>query len=141
MAQTLHASYDGTQYDAAVLDSARSYFEDYQAQYDDAGRLKIAETLALITEQLAYKEYDMGFYYERTGSMAAAERYYHKVIEGWPDSKAAQMAQARLAPNAASPIKLNVRRRAVKGTTLFLDSWFGMQPLYNKVKKQDTQVN
>lgn len=141
MAQTLHASYDGTQYDATVLASARSYFEDYQLQYpQDAAQLKIAETLAFITEQLAYKEYEMGFYYERTGSMAAAEKYYHKVIKEWPGSKAAQMAQARLAPNAASPIRKTIRRRAVDGTGRFLDSWFGLQPLFKPAEKQQTQI-
>ncbi|MHC5095889.1 MAG: outer membrane protein assembly factor BamD, partial [Planctomycetota bacterium] len=138
MAQTLHASYDGAPYDASVLESARSYFEDYQMQYpQEASRLEVAQTLALITEQLAYKEYEMGFYYERTGSMAAAEQYYNKVIKEWPDSKAAQMAKARLLPDAASPIKMNIRRRAVNGTTKFLDSWFGVESLFDKVLPAD----
>ncbi|MHC4373447.1 MAG: tetratricopeptide repeat protein [Planctomycetota bacterium] len=138
MAQTLHASYDGAPYDASVLESARSYFEDYQMQYpQEASRLEVAQTLALITEQLAYKEYEMGFYYERTGSMAAAEQYYNKVIKEWPDSKAAQMAKARLLPDAASPIKMNIRRRAVNGTTNFLDSWFGVESLFDKVLPAD----
>jgi outer membrane protein assembly factor BamD len=138
MAQTLHASYDGAPYDASVLERARSYFEDYQMQYpQEASRLEVAQTLALITEQLAYKEYEMGFYYERTGSMAAAEQYYNKVIKEWPDSKAAQMAKARLLPDAASPIKMNIRRRAVNGTTNFLDSWFGVESLFDKVLPAD----
>ena len=138
MAQTLHASYDGAPYDASVLESARSYFEDYQMQYpQEASRLEVAQTLALITEQLAYKEYEMGFYYERTGSMAAAEQYYNKVIEEWPNSKAAQMAKARLLPDAASPIKMNIRRRAVNGTTKFLDSWFGIESLFDKILPAD----
>ena len=89
MAQTLHASYDGAQYDATVLDSARTYFEDSLVQYpDDAARLKISETLELITQQLAYKEYQVGFYYERTGNFDAADKYYLKVINTWPNSKA-----------------------------------------------------
>ena len=138
MAQTLHASYDGAPYDASVLESARSYFEDYQMQYpQEASRLEVAQTLALITEQLAYKEYEMGFYYERTGSMVAAEQYYNKVIKEWPNSKAAQMAKARLLPDAASPIKMNIRRRAVNGTTKFLDSWFGVESLFDKVLPAD----
>ena len=138
MAQTLHASYDGAPYDASVLESARSYFEDYQMQYpQEASRLEVAQTLALITEQLAYKEYEMGFYYERTGSMAAAEKYYNKVIEEWPNSKAAQMAKARLLPDATSPIKMNIRRRAVNGTTKFLDSWFGVESLFDKILPAD----
>ena len=86
MAQTLHASYEGAQYDATVLDSAQTYFEDYLAQYpEDAARLEVSKTLELITEQLAYKEYQMGFYYERTGKSDAANNYYRKVVDTWPD--------------------------------------------------------
>jgi tetratricopeptide (TPR) repeat protein len=130
MAQALHASYDGTPYDAVAIERARSYFEDYNNQYEDAAQRGIPETINLITEQLAYKEYETGFYYERTGSMDAANQYYQKVIIGWPDSKAAKMAQARLSPDAVSPIKMNNRRRVVNGTTRFLDSWFWLEPLF-----------
>ena len=134
MAQSLHASYDGTQYDATVLASARSYFEDYNMQYvEDAQRLEVPETIALITEQLAYKEYETGFYYERTGHLDAASQSYQKVISQWPNSKAAQMAQARLMPDAVSPIKMNLRRRTVNGTTWFLDTWFGIDSLFDKM--------
>jgi outer membrane protein assembly factor BamD (BamD/ComL family) len=81
MAQSLHASYDGTPYDATVLASARSYFEDYKTRYpQDSERLEVPETIALITEQLAYKEYETGFYYERTDHLDAANQSYHKVL-------------------------------------------------------------
>ncbi len=61
MAQSLHASYDGAPYDASVLASARSYFEDYSTRYpQDPKRLEINATLALITEQFAYKDYATG---------------------------------------------------------------------------------
>jgi outer membrane protein assembly factor BamD (BamD/ComL family) len=140
MAQSLHASYDGAPYDASVLESARSYFVDYDTRYpQDSERLEINETIALISEQLAYKEYDTGFYYERTGHSEAAYQSYQKVLSQWPDSKAAQMVQARLKPDAVSPIKMTVRRRMVNGTTLFLDSWFGIEPLLASKDKQNTQ--
>lgn len=138
MAQSLHASYDGAPYDATVLDSARSYFTDYKTRYpQDAERLKIDETIALIVEQLAYKEYETGLYYERTGHPDAANRSYQKVLTQWPGSKAAQMTQARLSPEAVSPIKMNLRRRTVNGTTRFLDSWFGVAPLLGSKDKQE----
>ena len=138
MAQTLHASYEGAQYDATVLDSAQTYFEDYLAQYpEDAARLEVSKTLELITEQLAYKEYQMGFYYERTGKSDAANKYYRKVVDTWPDSKAAQMAQARMAPDAVSPVQMNTRRRVVNGVTRFLDSWYGIDSLFDKVLPAD----
>lgn len=133
MAQALHASYDGTQYDSTVIERARSHFQDYNNQYPvDAARLEVSQTLNLITEQLAYKEYETGFYYERTGNPAAANKYYEKVIKEWPGSKAAQMAQARMTPDAASPIKMTNRRRVVNGTSRFLDNWFGLERLFNR---------
>ena len=138
MAQSLHASYDGSPYDASVLARARSYFQDYSTRYpQDAKRLEINETLALITEQLAYKEYYTGFYYERTDHLDAAHQSYQKVLAQWPESKAAQMAQARLMPDAVSPIKMTVRRRMVNGTTRFLDSWFGIDTMFDKILPPD----
>lgn len=131
MAQTLHASYDGAQYDASVLRSARSYFEDYKTRYpQDAERLEVHEALELVSEQLAYKEYETGLYYERTGQRDVAYELYYKVLTQWPDTKAAQMAQARLAPEAVSPFKMTARRRVVNGTTKFLDTWFGLGLLF-----------
>lgn len=131
MAQALHASYDGAQYDDSLLEKARSHYQDYTNQYPgDAARLGVPERIALITEQLAYKQYEIGFYYERTGKPDIAEQYYQKVQQEWPGSKAAQMAQARMTPDAASPIKMTARRRMVNGTTLFLDNWFGLEPLF-----------
>jgi outer membrane protein assembly factor BamD (BamD/ComL family) len=134
MAQSLHAAYSGPQYDASVLHSAESYYEDFVSRYPEAAQdLEIRQTLDLITQQIAYKQYSMGFYYERTGKRQAAEMYYNKVITDWPDSKASQMAQARLSPDAPPAIKKTVRRRAVNTAGRFLDSWFGIQKLTEKM--------
>jgi outer membrane protein assembly factor BamD (BamD/ComL family) len=138
MAQALHASYDGAPYDASVLASARSYFEDYKTRYpQDAERLEINETIELITEQLAYKEYETGLYYERTEHWHAANQSYQKVLDKWPDSKASQMAQARMVPDAVPAIKKTVRRRMVNGTTKFLDTWFGLELLFRPKNKPE----
>jgi len=133
MAQSLHAAYSGPQYDASVLHSAESYYEDFVTRYPQAADdLEISETLKLITEQIAYKQYALGFYYERTGKKSAAEMYYNNVITDWPDSKASRMAQARLAPDAPPAVKKTFRRKAVNTAGGFLDSWFGIQKLTEK---------
>ena len=139
MAQALHASYEGTQYDATVIQSAKSYFEDYNAEYGDAAELKVPETIAMITEQLAYKEYETGLYYERTEYPEAARQSYEKVLKQWPNSKAAQMAKARMAPDAVPPVKMTSRRRTVNGITWFLDSWFGLETLFGSKDKNNTE--
>jgi len=72
MGRALHASYNGAQYDATVLQGAKTYFEDFVQRYPQlAEDLQMAETLKLITEQLAYKQYEVGFYYERAGNVKA----------------------------------------------------------------------
>ncbi len=130
MGQELHASYSGTQYDAAVLKSAKSYFEDFKQRYPElATELDIAGTLALIEEQLAYKYYETGFYYERTGKPDAAKLYYDKVIDGWPDSKAATMVQIRRAPDAPPTYQSTRTRKLFDISNRFLDSWFGIAEL------------
>lgn len=135
MAQAKHASYDGAPYNAVVLVEARHLFEDCKNNpyTKDAVRLEIEKTIAQITEQLAYKEYETGFYYERTDHLDAAHQSYNKVLAEWPDSKAAQMARARLMPDAVSPIKMNTRRRLVNGSTRFLDTWFGIDAMFDKI--------
>jgi outer membrane protein assembly factor BamD (BamD/ComL family) len=106
----------------------KSYYEDFKSRYAQAAEdIEIAQTLDLIKEQLAYKDYAVGFYYERTGKTDSATMYYNRVIAEWPDSKACQMAQARLAPDAPPAIKMTVRRKAADFTGLFLDSWFGIR--------------
>ncbi|MCE5186753.1 MAG: outer membrane protein assembly factor BamD [Planctomycetaceae bacterium] len=130
MAQALHAAYGGPQYDGAVLNSAASYYEDFVARYPEAaGDLEISRILDLIREQLAYKDYVEGFYYERTGKPQAAAMYYNRVLKQWPDTKAYPMAQARLSPDAPPAVSLTLRRKAVNLTGSFLDSWFGIQRL------------
>ena len=138
MAQELHASYSGAQYDSAALDSARSYYEDFIERYPVlAEELNIAGELELIRQQLAYKQYEMGFYYERTGKPAAAKKYYDKVLAEWPDSKAADMVRVRRAPDAPPTYKGTRVRKMFDVTNLFLDGWFGIEKLFDKVLPED----
>lgn len=141
MARALHASYDGADYDATVLRGARSYFEDFIIRYPQiAGELKLAETLALITEQLAYKHYEVGQYYERSGNLKTARDYYRQVIADWPDSSAAQMAAGRLAPDASPIVKSTLRRKAFDRVGVFLDNWFGLKLIFAPTPKTAEQT-
>jgi outer membrane protein assembly factor BamD (BamD/ComL family) len=134
MAQALHAAYGGPQYDASMLQSSQSYYEDFVSRYPQAANdLEIGRVLELIREQLAYKDYNTGFYYERTGKQPAAAMHYQRLLKEWPDTKAAKMAQARLSPDAPPAVKMTLRRRAVNLTGKFLDSWFGIQRLLEAV--------
>ena len=137
--RSLHVSYGGAQYDATVLQGARTSFEDFTQRYPQlAQQLDMAETLTLITEQLAYKQYEVGFYYERSGNITEAHKRYKEVMSEWPGTSAAQMAAIRLEPDASSAIRPTLRRKCFNGVSNFLDNWFGAKWLFGSSKKTPT---
>jgi outer membrane protein assembly factor BamD (BamD/ComL family) len=130
MGQDLHSSYKGPAYDHKGLASAKSYYANYALRYpDDAKTRDMDGKQKLIDEQIAYKQFLIGRYYDRTDDDAAAETYYNQVLENWPDSNGAQRAQARLDERVdgqlpPEPRKLN--RKVVDGVGSVLDHWFGV---------------
>jgi len=98
MARCKHAAYKGPKYDASHLKSARSYYQDFKVRYPkDAAELNVDQILKQIDEQIAYKQFYIGQYYESTGRRQAANLYYDMVIRNWSETKAAQMAKEVLA--------------------------------------------
>lgn len=92
MARCKHAAYKGPKYDASTLISAKSYYEDFKLRYPaDSEKLEIGKKLEQINEQLAYKQFNIGSYYQQTGSEEPANFYYKIVRDGWPNSTAAKM--------------------------------------------------
>jgi len=100
MARCKHAAYRGPKYNASDLLSAKTYYENFKLRYpEDAARLDIDKRLQQINEQLAYKNFSVGLYYEQTGNKESAHFYYKMVLDGWPESMAAKMARARMVRN------------------------------------------
>jgi tetratricopeptide (TPR) repeat protein len=94
MAKNMHAAYRGHKYDASSLYSAKSYYRDLQMLYPQyAEEIGIEQILARIEEQIAYKQYAIGEYYEKTDSKLAANLYYQHVAESWPDSTASGLVK------------------------------------------------
>ncbi|MBN1816452.1 MAG: outer membrane protein assembly factor BamD [Sedimentisphaerales bacterium] len=141
MARCLHTAYRGPSYDPAGLISARSYFQNYQLRYpEDSEQRQIQRQLDLIREQLAYKQYTTGQYYERIGKSEAAHYYFRMVAEKWPDSNAARMAGVKLQPVGSAARQTleqekKSSRRIFEATESFLDSWFGIASLFGAEKK------
>jgi TolA-binding protein len=97
MAKCKHAAYRGPEYDGAPLVSARSYYENFRLRYpEDAQRLGVDEKMKQIDEQLAYKELKTGQYYESVGKETPAKLYYQMVMDAWPESEAAKVANEKL---------------------------------------------
>jgi outer membrane protein assembly factor BamD (BamD/ComL family) len=98
MARSLELSYNGPKFDSKVLESSRSYYAEYQQRYPPAaGEIGIAQTLDHIDEGLAEKELTVADYYARTGSYTAANLYYQRVINDWPNSDSAKSAEQKVA--------------------------------------------
>jgi outer membrane protein assembly factor BamD (BamD/ComL family) len=97
MARCKHAAYQGPQYDSSSLLSAKSYYENFKSRYpEDAHQNDIDGRLKQIDEQLAYKQFSIGRYYQKTANMQSANLYYQMVIDNWPASIAAEKANQML---------------------------------------------
>ena len=103
MARCKHAAYRGPRYDASNLISARSYYENFKSRYPaDAEQMDISDRLKQINEQLAYKQFEIGRYYQQTRSIPSANLYYQMVIDNWPNSTAAKMAKTAMSEKKAN---------------------------------------
>ncbi|MBA7481862.1 Cell division coordinator CpoB [subsurface metagenome] len=97
MARCKHAEYQGPKYDVSNLVSAKSYYENFRLRYsEDAVKIGVDGRLEQINEQLAYKRFSIGRYYQKTGNEESANLYYRMVIRDWPDSKATEMAKEKI---------------------------------------------
>ncbi|HUW18047.1 MAG TPA: outer membrane protein assembly factor BamD [Sedimentisphaerales bacterium] len=114
MARCLHAAYRGPEYDASSLmgrtfgvrkqyDSAKSCYEGLRLLYpEESEKFDADGKLKQLNEQLAWKDFSTGQYYEKTGSRQAANLYYQMVVRQWPGTKAAEMANETLSKNLSS---------------------------------------
>jgi len=113
-ARCRHNAYKGPEYDVSGLigralipesyyESAKGLNQRFSRDYSEAvKRFDIEGKLKQINEQVAYKDFSTGRYYQRTGNRQAANLYYQMVIRDWPDSKAAKMANKMLVENLGS---------------------------------------
>jgi len=138
LAYNSHSAYNGPRLDHTAITSARTYYTQFQTRYPDlVAPNQIDQKINMIDEQLAYKQFTIGEYYSRTDHPEAAEIYYKYVIEEWPASGAAEMAQAKLdgEPVTIIPIEKPGKKPRKKGmfdglgkslfnvSNKFVDSW------------------
>jgi len=93
MATTMYAGYRGPRYDATGLVSAKGYYQSYQSRYPaDANQIGVPAILARIEEQIAYKQYSIGKYYQHVGIKTGAVLYYDQVVSNWSATEAGKLA-------------------------------------------------
>jgi tetratricopeptide (TPR) repeat protein len=87
-------------YDASKLRTARTYYDKLVRRYPDEARQHDArEKIDVIDEKMAYKQYTIGQYYERTDKRRAAYLYYDMVVRNWPKTEAAELARQAIQRN------------------------------------------
>jgi hypothetical protein len=99
MAQCKHAAYKGPKFDASTLIAAKGHYENFKQRYPSEN-IEVDKILKQINEQLAYKQFCIGRYYQKArrherhaAKINRANLYYQMVIDSWPDSTAAKMAK------------------------------------------------
>jgi len=117
MAQCRLAVYKGHEYDTSALigrplnpesyyNSAKSCYEKFRQQYpDDVNDFGIGQSLKEIDEELAFKQFMIGQHYQRTGNNLSANLYYRMVVNRWPQTDTAKMANEMLIKNSDSQEK------------------------------------
>lgn len=136
MAHSLHSAYRGPKYDSTTLLSAKSYYEQFKARYPgQVDKYDINEKIKLVEEQIAYKEFEIAEYYTRAELPEAAAPYYQFTSETWPETSAAKMADEVIEQHRTGvktkAEKPPFERKLFDGISLFLDSWFGLEPLFS----------
>ncbi|AQT67186.1 outer membrane assembly lipoprotein YfiO [Anaerohalosphaera lusitana] len=133
MARSLHSSYQGPGYDTTSLVSARTYYVNYKLRYPEAAEENnVQQQIELIDEQLAYKQYKIGEYYVRAEKTQAANLYFQAVIDTWPDTKSAVLAQKQLSPgdDPSVEVKKDWKRKTFEGVEDLLDEWYGLHKIF-----------
>jgi tetratricopeptide (TPR) repeat protein len=98
LAYNEHPPRERFRFDSSKLTTAKTYYEKFLALYPDEGRKNdIPEKIKTIDEEMAYKQFKIGQYYQRVGKDRAAYLYFDMVVQNWPKTKAAEMAKQALA--------------------------------------------
>jgi len=100
-------AYLGPDYDASGLEKARDLVRTTMKTFPERqeGFEKLYHTLDVINAQEAEKTFKDGMYYKRVGKVTAAEYYFGKIPQRWPNSEWALKAKTELAQLAKMPRK------------------------------------
>ncbi|HBG25915.1 MAG: hypothetical protein A2Y10_00700 [Planctomycetes bacterium GWF2_41_51] len=97
MARSLEQEYKGPTFDGKVLESSKSYYEEYVEKFPESAQQSgLTDKVEQIESQLAEKELTIADYYARTASYTSADLYYQRVIDQWPDTVSAKKAEEKL---------------------------------------------
>lgn len=117
MAQCKLAMYKGPGYDDSDLigrplnpgsfyDSARGCYDEFKLKHpQDTEEFNIEQKINEIDEKLASKQFKIGQYYQGTGNMLSANLYFQMVVNRWPQTVTARIAEQMLIINSSGQEK------------------------------------
>lgn len=117
MAQCKLGMYKGPDYDDSDLigrplnpssfyDSARGCYNEFKLRHpQDTEEFNIEQKIQDVDEKLAYKQFKIGQYYQETGNNLSANLYFQMVVNRWPQTVTAQIAEQMLIQNTSSQEK------------------------------------
>jgi outer membrane protein assembly factor BamD (BamD/ComL family) len=99
--------YYGPEYDATGLEQARATIRQTRVAFPEkiGETSELSQTLDLINDQRAERDFRTAKFYRRTGHPTSAEWYFNKVVKLWPDSNWAEKSKTELVSLAKIPRK------------------------------------
>jgi outer membrane assembly lipoprotein YfiO len=96
-ARASHAQYRGVKYQDTPLLSARQRYRNFAEAFpEQASQIDVERILEDINESLAHKKHHIGRFYERVGRDGAATFYYRIVVDQFPGTRWADLAEEDL---------------------------------------------
>ncbi len=117
MAQCRLAMYKGPGYDDSDLigrplnpgsfyDSAKGCYNEFKLKHpQDAEEFNIEQKINEVDEKLASKQFKIGQYYQGTGNKLSANLYFQMVVDRWPQTVTAKIAEQMLIINSGGQEK------------------------------------
>jgi tetratricopeptide (TPR) repeat protein len=113
MAQCKLAMYKGPGYDDSDLigrplnpssfyDSAKGCYDEFKLKHpQDTKEFNIEQKIKEVNEKLASKQFKIGQYYQGTGNKLSANLYFQMVVNRWPQTVTAEIAEQMLINNSS----------------------------------------
>ncbi len=97
MARCMHSAYRSPSHDGSPIISAEGYYSQYMLRYPElADREGVDDYHNSSLEQIAYKYYKIGEYYQNTGDLQSATMYYNYVLDNYADLDVAALAVSQI---------------------------------------------
>jgi outer membrane protein assembly factor BamD (BamD/ComL family) len=84
----------------SFYDSVRGCYDEFKLTHpQDTEEFDIEQKIRDVDEKLAYKQFKIGQYYQKKGNNLSANLYFQMVVNRWPQTVTAKIAEQMLINN------------------------------------------